>query len=79
MKLISQLCGSSTSSLSTVSVAKVISGKSVNKFVSRICVGSRGRKGRKRDAPAMLNIFPKLALVAMKTYFMVLAKVFRPL
>jgi hypothetical protein len=56
----------------------VISGKSVNKLVSRICVGNRGRKGKKRDAPVMLNMFPKLALVAMKTSFMVLAKVFRP-
>ena len=41
-------------------------------------MGNRGRKGKKMDAPAMLNMFPKLALVAMKTYFRVLAKVFRP-
>ncbi len=73
----SQRCGSLTSYLSTVSVVIVISGKSVNKLVSRICAGSRGRKG-KRDASAMLNIFPKLALLAMKTYFRVLAKVFLP-
>ena len=78
MKPISQRRGFSTISLSTVSVAMVVSGKSVNKLVSRICLGSRGRKGKKSDAPAMLNIFPKLALVAIKTYFMVLAKVLRP-
>jgi hypothetical protein len=52
----------------------VISGKSVIKLVRRICENNMGRKGRKRDAPAMLNMFPKLALVAIKTYFNVLAK-----
>jgi hypothetical protein len=56
----------------------VISGKSVNRLVRRICFGSIGRKGRKREAPAILNIFPKLALDAMNTYFNVLAKVLLP-
>ena len=74
----SQRRGRSTSSASTLSVAMVISGKSVSRFVSRICLGSSGRKGRKSEAPAMLNMLPKLALVAMKTYFSVLAKVVRP-
>jgi hypothetical protein len=51
-----------------------ISGKPVSKWVRRICEGNMGRKGRKRDAPAMLNMFPKLALVAIKTHLDVLAK-----
>ena len=56
----------------------VISGKSVIRLVRSICLGSKGRKGIKRDNPAILNIFPKFALVAIKTYFRVLAKVVRP-
>jgi hypothetical protein len=35
----------------------VISGKSVMRLVSRICLGSNGRNGRTRDTPAMLNMF----------------------
>jgi len=38
----------------------------------------RGRNGRNREAPAMLNILPKFALVAINTYLSVLAKVVRP-
>ena len=56
----------------------VISGKSVSRLVSRICFGNNGRNGRNSDAPAMLNMLPKLALVAMKTYFSVFANVVRP-
>ena len=41
-------------------------------------MGSIGRKGMNSEAPAMLNILPKLALVVTKTYFSVLAKVVRP-
>src|SRR5450631_1666114 len=78
MATMSQRRGWSTISLSTVSVAMVISGKSVIKLVSRICAGNNGRYGRKSDAPAMLNMLPKLALVAMKTYFSVFANVVRP-
>ena len=74
----SQRRGCSTISASTLSVAMVISGKSVSRLVSRICLGSSGRNGRNSDAPAMLNMLPKLALVAMNTYFSVLAKVIRP-
>src|SRR6188768_2291120 len=70
--------GFCTISGSTRSVAMVISGKSVIKFVSKTCLGSKGRKFNKREAPAMLNIFPKLALLAMKTYFKVLANVILP-
>jgi len=68
-----------TISTSVRSVAMVISGKSVIRFVNRICLGSRGRKDRNREAPAMLTMFPKLALVAIKTYFIVLASVSPPL
>jgi hypothetical protein len=41
-------------------------------------LGSSGRNGRESDTPAMLNMLPKLALVAIKTYFSVFAKVVRP-
>ena len=37
-----------------------------------------GRKGRIREAPAMLNILPKLELTAIRIYLSVLAKVMRP-
>ena len=36
------------SSGSTLSVAMVISGRSVSRLVSRICFGSSGRNGRKQ-------------------------------
>lgn len=61
-----------------MSLTMTISGRSVRKLINRICLGSMGRKDRNSDAPAMLNIFPKLALVAVKTYLSVLAKVVRP-
>ena len=41
-------------------------------------MGSMGRKDRKTEAPAALNMLPKLDDVAMRTYFMVLAKMRRP-
>ena len=63
---------------STLSEAMVISGKSVSKLVNKICLGNNGKKGKNKEAPAMLNILPKLELVAMNTYFKVLAKVVRP-
>ncbi len=47
-------------------------------LLSRICVGSIGRKGRNSDAPAMLNMLPKLELVPIMMYFMMLANVRRP-
>ena len=56
----------------------VISGKSVIRLVSNICLGNNGRKGINSDTPAMLNMFPKFALVAIKTYLSVLANVVRP-
>src|SRR5476649_1249327 len=77
MATMSQRRGWSTISASTSSVAMVISGKSVIRLVSRIWAGNNGRYGRKSDAAAMLNMLPKLALVAMKTYLSVLANVIR--
>ena len=38
----------------------------MSKLVKRIYFGRSGRKGKKSDAPAILNMLPKLALVAMK-------------
>ncbi len=52
--------------------------KYVKRFVNSTCLGSRGRNGRNIETPAMLNMLPKLALVAIKTYFMVFANVFLP-
>ncbi len=37
-----------------------------------------GRKGRKTLAAAALNMLPKLLLVPMRTYLIVLLKVLRP-
>ena len=42
-------------------------------MISRICFGSIGKNGRNSEAPAMLNVFPKFALVAMNKYLRVLA------
>jgi len=78
MALMSQRLGWSTISSSTMSVAIVISGMSVIRLVSRICLGSNGRNGIKSDIHAMLNMFPKFALVAINTYLSVFANVVRP-
>ena len=74
----SHLTGFFNQSSSTESDAICKEGKSVNKFVRRICLGKRGKNFKKRLAPAIENIFPKLALVATKIYFKVLMKVFLP-
>ena len=47
-------------------------------WLNKICFGNSGRKGKKSEAPAMLNMFPKFALVAIKIYFMVFVNVLRP-
>jgi hypothetical protein len=62
MNPVSQQRGRSTISASTVSLAMVISGKAVIRFVSRICFGRRGRNGRNSDTPAMLNMLPKFSI-----------------
>ena len=48
------------------------------KLLSRICEASRGRNGRNSEAPAMLNMLPKLALMVVRMYLSVLANVMRP-
>src|SRR4029450_604350 len=48
------------------------------KCVSRIWVGSMGKNGRKRNAPAMLNMLPKFELVPINRYFITLPKERRP-
>ena len=78
INLISHLLGFSTISASTLSVEIVISGISVNKFISKICFGKSGRNDKNNDTPAILNIFPKFALVAMKNLLSVFANVLLP-
>ena len=46
--------------------------------MSRICIGSIGRNGRKNEAAAMLNMLPKLELVPINRYFITLPKALRP-
>lgn len=79
MKRMSQRRGRDTSSGSTASVAIVISGISVSTFVRSIWVGNSGRYGKNSEAPAIENMLPKFALVAMNAYLSVFAKVSRPL
>ncbi len=66
MKPMSQRRGRASISASTLSLAMVISGTSVSTLVSKICLGNNGRNGSSSDAPAMLNMLPKFALVAIK-------------
>ena len=53
-----QSLGRCRSAESTLSVGMLACEMSYKKLFSRICVGSMGRKGRKSDSAAMLNIFP---------------------
>ena len=53
-------------------------GRTARSLLTRICGASSGRNGRNSDAPAIENMLPKLALVAMKTYLRVFANVVRP-
>ena len=78
MKRAFQRRGFATHSASTLSPAIDAAGISDRKLFSRICDDSNGRNGRKIDATAMLNMFPKLALIVVRMYFSVLANVMRP-
>jgi len=78
MKLKSQRVGAATCSGSALSVGMASWLVSYSKLLSRICEGSIGRKARKIEAPAALNMFPKLLDVPISTYLMVLAKIRRP-
>src|ERR1700694_3401298 len=77
IKPVSHWAGRSSNSGSTRSVGIVISLMSYSRLFSRIWVGVIGRKGRKRDAPAALNMLPKLDDVPIRTYLIVLEKVGR--
>lgn len=62
------LPGLAVCSGSTESEAMASAGKSVMKLVIKICLGSIGRNGSMRDAPATLNIFPNVAPVELAGY-----------
>src|SRR6266540_1411623 len=51
---------------------------SYSRLLSRIWPGSIGRKLRKSEAPAALNMFPKFEEVPISTFLIVLAKMRRP-
>jgi len=70
--------GRSTNSGSTLSAAMVISRKIRHQIGSPESAGSNGRKGRKRDAPAMLNMLPKFSAGGHEDILQVLAKVVLP-
>ena len=78
INFMSHLTGLFSQSSSTESEAICSEGKSVSRFVKRICLGNKGRKFKKRLAPAIENILPKFALVATNIYFKVLIKVLLP-
>ena len=56
----------------------VVAGMSDKKLLSNTCDANSGKKGKKMDAAAMLNMLPKLALMVARMYFKVLANVDRP-
>jgi len=78
MNDVSQCRGRSRELLSTVSIGIGSSDTSYSRLLSNICTGSIGRKGRNSVAPAMLNMLPKLELVPIMMYFMILTCVRRP-
>src|SRR6516164_9863600 len=75
MKPMSQWAGRLTISGSTRSVGIEISLESYSRLSSRICVADIGRNGRKREAPAALNMLPKFEDVPISTYLIVLEKI----
>src|ERR1017187_6640421 len=78
MKPICHRLGLCTSVGSTLSPGTATCDVSYRKLFNRIWVGNMGRNGRNSDAAAMLNMLPKLELVLMMMYFMMLAKHRRP-
>ena len=74
----SQCDGRASCSSSTLSVGMASWLVSYSRLLSRIWEGSIGRKDRNSDAPAALNMLPKLLEVPISTYLMVLAKIRRP-
>src|SRR3989339_1843825 len=75
MDLTFQGRGFSRYSLSTLSVGIATCERSYRKLFKRIWMGSMGKNGRNRLAPAMLNIFPKLELEPILMYLTILPKV----
>ena len=63
---------------STLSLAIAMAGMSDKKLFNKICDDNSGRNGSIIDARAMLNMLPKFALIAVRTYFSVFANVLRP-
>ena len=78
ISFMSHFRGATSSALCTLSDAMVMKGRSDIELVSRICLGSMGRKGKKRDAAATLSMLPKVAPVVIKIYFIELVKDLRP-
>ena len=74
----SKILGFAVSSASTSSRGIGISEMSYKILFNNICVGNMGRNGKKSEAPAMLNMLPKLELVPIMMYFKILPKVRRP-
>ena len=74
----SKRCGANAHAGSTVSPESAADGISDRKLFNKIWDGSNGRNGSTREINPILTMFPKFALVVLKTYFMVLAKVLRP-
>src|SRR3972149_430210 len=72
IRVISQCRGFRMNEGSTLSVGMVTWARSYRKLFSKICLGNMGRKGRNKNAAAMLNILPKFELLPMKRYFMTL-------
>src|SRR5674536_151478 len=74
MKAMSQCAGARSCSGSTRSVGMVSWLASYSRLLSRIWLGSIGRKLSTAEAAAALNMLPKLLLVPISTYLIVLAK-----
>ncbi|MNS92914.1 hypothetical protein D3C72_1270620 [compost metagenome] len=64
--------------LSTLSKGKVICPKSYNKLCTSSCIGVIGKNGSSILATITEKTSPKLKLVAILIYFMILQKVFLP-
>src|SRR6478672_5844785 len=78
MKAMFQCDGACSWSASTRSAGIASCELSYSRLLSRIWLGSIGRKVSTADAAAALNMLPKLLDVPISTYLMVLAKMRRP-
>ncbi len=71
--------GVSIISLSTLSVAMSISGQIGKKIGNQNLFGKKRKELKNKEAPAMLNIFPKFGAGCHEDIFKVLANVLRPI